>query len=85
MLIELDHIPACDFWNLQIDNYWMESLDYRYHRIHYNKHSVQLNARGGVTLILAHSDPALPNWLETAVSLNWADYKYKIAGWRNSG
>ncbi|HQW19464.1 MAG TPA: DUF1214 domain-containing protein [Rhodocyclaceae bacterium] len=66
LLIELDHIPACDFWNLQIDNYWMESLDYRYHRIHYNKHSVQLNARGGVTLILAHSDPALPNWLETA-------------------
>ena len=66
LVIEVERIPACDFWNVQIDNYWMESLDYRYHRIHLNKHSAKTNARDGVTMILAHEDPSQPNWLETA-------------------
>lgn len=29
--------PPCRTWNFQVNNYWMESLDYRYHRIHVNK------------------------------------------------
>ena len=66
LLVELARIPECDFWNFQVDNYWMESLDYRYHRIHHNKHSAQPNARGGVTLVIAQHDPGLPNWLTTA-------------------
>jgi hypothetical protein len=68
LVVELERIPDCDFWNLQIDNYWMESLDYRYHRIHHNKHSARTNAAGGVTLIIAQRDPGpgWPNWLETA-------------------
>ena len=30
--------PRVPDLNLQVDNYWMESLDYRYHRISINKH-----------------------------------------------
>ena len=59
-------IPDCDFWNLQVDNYWMESLDYRYHRIHLNKHDAVLDAQGRVVIVVAEHDPRLPNWLETA-------------------
>jgi hypothetical protein len=66
LLIEVERVPDCDFWNLQINNYWMESLDYRHHRICLNKHSAQYDARGGVRLVLSHRDPGLPNWLETA-------------------
>ena len=66
LLIEVEQVPDCDFWNLQINNYWMESLDYRYHRICLNKHSARLDGRGGVRLVLSHRDPGLPNWLETA-------------------
>ncbi len=66
LMIHLPRIPACRFWNLQINNWWMESLDYRYHRAHFNKHSAQLAADGSVTLVLTHRDPGLPNWLETA-------------------
>ncbi len=66
LVIRVPRVPACRFWNLQINNYWMESLDYRYHRACLNQHSARLDGDGGVTLILAHRDPGHPNWLETA-------------------
>ncbi len=66
LLVEVAQLPPCDFWNFQLDNYWMESLDYRHHRIHHNQHSARRDAAGGVRLIVAHRDPGLPNWLETA-------------------
>lgn len=55
----------CEFWNLQIDNYWMESLDYRYFTIHLNKHTTRYQPDGSATLVLAHQDPGVPNWLHT--------------------
>lgn len=66
LVIHLPRIPDCRFWNLQINNYWMESLDYRYHRIHLNQHTAGVSADGSVTIVLAHEDPGQPNWLQTA-------------------
>ncbi|HWI09842.1 MAG TPA: DUF1214 domain-containing protein [Burkholderiaceae bacterium] len=66
LLFELDRIPPCEYWNLQIDNHWMESLDYRYFRICLNKHSARLRPDGGLRLVLAHRDPGVANWLQTA-------------------
>lgn len=66
LVIDVDRIPQCQTWNLQVDNYWMESLDYRYHRIHVNKHTARYNPDGGVTIVLAHRDPGLANWLDAA-------------------
>lgn len=66
LVIEVEKVPECDFWNLQINNYWMESLDYRHHRICINKHAARYDERGGVTLILSRQDPGHPNWLQTA-------------------
>lgn len=84
LVIEVDRVPACDFWNLQINNYWMESLDYRYHRICLNKHSAQLDGEGGVRIVLSARDPGLPNWLETAghphgtLCLRWVGAKQPV-------
>jgi hypothetical protein len=66
LLIELPRIPVCRFWNFQLNNWWMESLDYRHHRISVNQHSARLNADGSARLVVAHRDPGTPNWLDTA-------------------
>jgi Protein of unknown function (DUF1214) len=58
--------PKCDHWNFQLNNHWMESLDYRYHRIHLNSHTAALRPDGSFRLVVAHRDPGVPNWLETA-------------------
>tara|TARA_R110002072_G_scaffold123352_2_gene258606 strand:- start:214 stop:555 length:342 start_codon:yes stop_codon:yes gene_type:complete len=35
-IIDAPEIPECQTWNFQLDNWWMESLDYRHHTIHVN-------------------------------------------------
>ncbi len=57
--------PACEFWNFQLNNYWMESLDYRFFRIHTNKHLARLEPDGSLRVVVAHEDPGLPNWIQT--------------------
>lgn len=65
LVIELSTIPECTTWGLQINNLWTESLDYTQARIHLNKSNAQLNADGGVTIIVSERDPGHPNWLRT--------------------
>ena len=68
LVVRAPVIPECASWNLQISNYWMESLDYRYHRIHVNKGTAAYEDDGSVTIVLAHENPGskYPNYLETA-------------------
>ena len=68
LVIEVDHLPERGSWNFQLSNFWMESLDYRYHRIHLNPHTARLGRDGSLRIVVAHRDPGPrhPNWLETA-------------------
>jgi hypothetical protein len=66
LVITAPSVPQCQSWNFQLDNWWMESLDYRYHTIHINKHTARYEADGGVRIHVAHRDPGLPNWIDTA-------------------
>lgn len=67
LLIEVTP-PDCRSWNFQLSNFWMESLDYRYHRISVNKHTAHYAEDGSVRILVAHRDPGpeWPNWLDTA-------------------
>ena len=58
--------PPCDHWNFQLNNHWMESLDYRYHRIHTNSALAHDEPDGSIKLVVAHADPGHPNWIRTA-------------------
>lgn len=57
--------PDCDTWNFQLNNYWMESLDYRYFPISINKHTAVVGSDGKIKIIVAASNPGHPNWIDT--------------------
>ena len=50
--------PPCEHGNFQVNNYWMESLDYRYHDVHTNKHLANYFPGGAVRIVLCHEPPA---------------------------
>lgn len=56
-------IPECEGWNFQLENMWLESLDYRHHKIWVNNESAEYNADGTVTVFVGGPDH--PNRLET--------------------
>jgi hypothetical protein len=58
----------CRTWNFQLSNFWMESLDYRYHPIAINADGAVRQADGSVRIVVSHepSGPAGENWLTTA-------------------
>ncbi len=57
--------PDCRAWNFQLSSYWMESLDYRYHRISLNNFDARPEPDGSVRIVVAARDPGHPNWLTT--------------------
>lgn len=57
--------PECDFWNFQLANYWMESLDYRYFPVHLNQGTAHVEADGSVRIVVAGTDPGVANWMDT--------------------
>ncbi len=58
--------PECDYWNFQLGNIWAESLDYRFRRVHVNSHDAAMRSDGSFRLVVAHEDPGVPNWMDTA-------------------
>jgi len=59
--------PVCEYWNFQITNWWLESLDYRYRPVHLNKHSADYGADGSLRIAVSARDPRVPglNWIDT--------------------
>jgi hypothetical protein len=64
LLIEVTP-PACAYWNFQVANMWAECLDTR-RRVWINNHSARLEPDGSVRIVVAHTDPGHPNWIDTA-------------------
>jgi hypothetical protein len=62
--------PACEYWMIALHNHWMETLDYVHHQATLNCHSAQLEPDGSVRFVIAHRDPGVPNWLDTAGHTN---------------
>ena len=58
--------PDCDYWMIVLHNHWMETLDYVNHQVTLNCTTAELDAEGRARFVVAHRDPGLPNWLDTA-------------------
>jgi len=70
-------IPKCEGWNFQLENMWLESLDYRHHKIWVNNSSAHYNDDGTVTVQVGGPDH--PNRLETC------DHRRGAMLWRWTG
>lgn len=58
-------VPDCDYWNIQLTNIWMESLDYRFHPVHLNKAAAELDEDGHLTVHISHRPLKMKNNLVT--------------------
>ncbi|MFT4518659.1 MAG: hypothetical protein ACI9JM_001044 [Halioglobus sp.] len=56
--------PVANYWAVEFGNYWWETMDYRYRLCSTNCHHAQLEEDGELLLVVAHSDPGVPNWLD---------------------
>ena len=66
-VLQIDLVPpACEYWNLQLCNHWLESLDYENHAIHVNHHTAEYDEAGRVRMWVSDRDPGRPNWLDSA-------------------
>ena len=55
--------PECCYWGVQTWNPYMQSDDYRYHRVSLNSKQTELNEDGTWTVYLAKEDLGIPNWI----------------------
>ncbi|PTR29016.1 uncharacterized protein DUF1214 [Rhodococcus sp. OK519] len=58
--------PDCHFWNIHLGDHWGQSLDYTYRQTSLNGHQAVLDGDGVFRAVVAHRDPGVANWLDTA-------------------
>jgi hypothetical protein len=66
-LVVTVHDPPNEFlyWGLTTATAWMESLDYRYTTTNLNNHTAERSPDGDWRLVIAPTDPGVPNWLDS--------------------
>ncbi|HMK63516.1 MAG TPA: DUF1214 domain-containing protein [Acidimicrobiales bacterium] len=65
LLIEVEP-PAGLYWSFSLGNAWWETIDYAKHQSSLNGHQASIDEDGIVRLVVAHRDPGVANWLDTA-------------------
>ena len=58
--------PDCAYWNLELGNYWMNLVDYRYRLSSINSEQAEFQSDGSVVIVVSGRDPGVLNWLDTA-------------------
>lgn len=58
--------PDARYWHFQLVDLWMASMDYANRQSSLNHHQLRVDADGRYRVVIAHRDPGVPNWLDTA-------------------
>jgi len=58
--------PKCHHWSVSLANWYWESVDFASRQSSLNGHQARLDADGVFRGVIAHRDPGVPNWLDTA-------------------
>jgi hypothetical protein len=65
LVIETD-VPEARYWGLQLATLgWFEQVDPIHRITSINQHQAVPSSDGQIRFVLAHSDPGVPNWLDT--------------------
>jgi hypothetical protein len=63
-LVMTGTLPECPFANVMLWNRHMQTLEYRSRRSSLNQSQIQLEPDGRYRIVIAHTDPGVPNWLD---------------------
>ena len=58
--------PRCRHWSVSLANWWWEAIDFTARQSSLNHAQVRLDTDGVFRGVIAHQDPGVPNWLDTA-------------------
>ncbi len=58
--------PQGLYWSYSLGNPWWETIDYAGHQSSINGHQAVVDDDGIMRAVIAHDDPGVPNWLDTA-------------------
>jgi len=61
--------PECRFANVCLWNRFQQTLDYRSRSVSLNRAQTVLEADGSFRMVLSHTDPGVPNWLDSEGNL----------------
>jgi hypothetical protein len=58
--------PAAPYWGFQLVSHYWEALDWHVRQTSINGHQAVLDDDGVFRAVISHTDPGVPNWLDTA-------------------
>ena len=58
--------PEGLYWSFSLGNAWWETIDYGRHQSSLNGHQAAVDDDGILRAVIAHDDPGISNWLDTA-------------------
>ena len=58
--------PQGLYWSYSLGNPWWETIDYGAHQSSLNGHQAAVDDDGILRAVIAHEDPGVANWLDTA-------------------
>jgi hypothetical protein len=64
IVIQGKDVP-CRYWSCQILTRYLESGDYRHHRVGLNNRQVKLRDDGSFVIYASHENPGVDNWIST--------------------
>jgi hypothetical protein len=65
LVVEVEE-PRGLYWSFSLGNPWWETIDYARHQSSLNGHQADVDDDGVVRVVIAHQDPGVANWLDTA-------------------
>ena len=65
-LVMRGRFPRCRFANVVLWNHRLQTPPYRYRRVSLNRRQVRYEQDGSFEIVVAHRDPGVPNWIDTA-------------------